>query len=110
MRDPLTNLANRRFFHENLESLIQSIKKSKADLIGIVLDLGNVKLVNDTLGHAAGDEFLVFLASLIPACSRRKVEPNSWRSPTQIYTQRNPTERGRNLNSGLCPKVGAICR
>ena len=111
MRDPLANLANRRFLHENLDSLFQSVKESKADLICIVLDLDNFKLVNDTLGHAAGDELLVFLARLVLACSRREVEPNSWRSPTQTYMQQNAMERGaRNLNSGLCPKAGVICR
>lgn len=72
MRDPLTDLGNRRFLDENLEPLMSSLRQSGDDLICVMVDLDNFKQVNDRLGHAAGDELLVFLASLLRACSRKE--------------------------------------
>lgn len=70
MRDPLTGLGNRRFVDENLEDLVQSARHTQTDLVCIAFDVDNFKQVNDTLGHALGDELLVFIASLIQASVR----------------------------------------
>ncbi len=70
MRDALTDLGNRRFLDENLGNLLTSAKDSDTDLACVMLDLDNFKLVNDTLGHEAGDHLLVFLGGLIRATSR----------------------------------------
>lgn len=70
MRDALTDLGNRRFLDENLGRLFDSAGASGTDLACVMLDLDNFKLVNDTLGHEAGDHLLVFLAGLIRATSR----------------------------------------
>ncbi|MEX0775375.1 MAG: diguanylate cyclase [Phycisphaeraceae bacterium] len=71
MRDPLTDLGNRRFLDETLSPLIQSVLDSGSSLACLTMDCDNFKRVNDTLGHAAGDELLVFLAGLIRANIRR---------------------------------------
>ncbi|QDM28815.1 EAL domain-containing protein [Tardiphaga sp. vice304] len=62
--DPLTALANRALFHRELNSLLvrQLVGKSGALLL---LDLDRFKEVNDSLGHAAGDELLVRVAHLL---------------------------------------------
>lgn len=70
MRDPLTDLGNRRFLNENLELLFDSAKESGTDLICVMMDLDHFKQVNDQLGHEAGDHLLVFLAGLIRATTR----------------------------------------
>ena len=70
MRDPLTGLGNRRFVDENLEELVQSARHTQTDLVCITFDVDNFKQVNDTLGHAVGDELLIFIASLIQASVR----------------------------------------
>lgn len=70
MRDPLTGLGNRRFIDENLELLVESAREQGEDLVCVVLDVDNFKQVNDTLGHATGDELLIFIANLIQAAIR----------------------------------------
>jgi diguanylate cyclase (GGDEF)-like protein len=65
LRDPLTGLANRRFVQDNLDALVKSCQEARSDLICIAIDMDGFKQVNDTLGHAKGDELLKFLASVI---------------------------------------------
>ena len=71
MRDALTDLGNRRFLNSNLSELFDSARQSNTDLSCIMMDLDNFKLVNDTLGHDAGDHLLVFLGGLIRASCRQ---------------------------------------
>jgi diguanylate cyclase (GGDEF)-like protein len=56
--DPLTGCLNRRGFEERLEAEIDSGTRSGAPFALVVLDLDHFKTVNDTRGHAAGDELL----------------------------------------------------
>ena len=62
--DPLTKLLNR----SQLEPMLQDVvARSKTDRPGAVLyiDLDNFKIVNDTLGHSAGDRLLIQVATLL---------------------------------------------
>lgn len=56
--DPLTQLANRVMFTERLEEALASTKKQGTGLAVMYLDLDHFKDVNDSLGHAAGDQVL----------------------------------------------------
>lgn len=71
MRDAMTDLGNRRFLEEHLPLLIESVQQSDHDVAAVMMDMDNFKQVNDTMGHAAGDELLIFLGSLINASVRR---------------------------------------
>lgn len=63
--DPLTGLANRRYFLERLEaSLIDAAEKNNR-LAVLFIDLDQFKQVNDSLGHGVGDELLVSVAAAL---------------------------------------------
>jgi diguanylate cyclase (GGDEF)-like protein len=61
--DPLTGCLNRRGFEERLEAELDSSRRSDGRLGLVVLDLDHFKDVNDTNGHAAGDELLRWTVS-----------------------------------------------
>jgi len=71
MRDALTGLGNRRFLEESLDPLVDSCRASGSDLVCLAMDMDNFKRVNDTLGHDAGDELLIFFANLVRSNVRR---------------------------------------
>ncbi|HNB45346.1 MAG TPA: EAL domain-containing protein [Burkholderiaceae bacterium] len=66
--DPLTGLANRAAFQEQLDT---AVKDCRSRLALLVLDLDHFKSVNDTLGHDAGDRLLVEAATRLKACLRQ---------------------------------------
>ena len=65
--DPLTNLANRSLFTDKVK---ETIAQQRGELAVLFIDLDDFKTVNDSLGHAAGDELLVSVASRLRACLR----------------------------------------
>ncbi|MBA5761981.1 GGDEF domain-containing protein [Vibrio sp. 404] len=60
--DFLTKLLNRGAFQTELESLIQSARKTRTSLCLIYIDLDDFKGINDQFGHAAGDKALIHVA------------------------------------------------
>lgn len=63
LHDPLTGLGNRMVLHQRLSELIQAPRTEPGRSVAlIVLDLDDFKVVNDSLGHAAGDAVLVAAA------------------------------------------------
>ncbi len=63
--DYLTEIPNRRFFQRELSKQISDAMQSQHPLSLVLLDLNNFKYVNDTFGHAAGDEVLQTIAQRI---------------------------------------------
>ncbi|MEH0888173.1 diguanylate cyclase DgcN [Enterobacter sp. UNJFSC 003] len=62
MHDPLTGLANRAAFRNNIAALMNDTS-AKTNSALLFLDGDNFKLINDTWGHAAGDSVLIEVAS-----------------------------------------------
>jgi diguanylate cyclase (GGDEF)-like protein len=69
-RDPLTGLYNRRMFEHYGQAVVQQAHSAGASLCLVILDLDNFKLLNDTIGHTAGDEFLRSVGQLIRSTVR----------------------------------------
>ncbi|HEX2998602.1 MAG TPA: sensor domain-containing diguanylate cyclase [Anaerolineales bacterium] len=65
VRDHLTGLFNRRYLEETLERELLRATRKQLSLGIIMLDVDNLKQFNDTWGHAAGDEILRALGSLL---------------------------------------------
>ncbi len=68
--DPLTDLANRTLFRDRVEHTLDRRTAHDAPVAVLFVDIDDFKTVNDSLGHAAGDELLVELASRIRGCLR----------------------------------------
>ncbi len=65
--DPLTGLLNRRAYERHLEEHLTVGERYGHDGAVLVLDLDDFKQVNDTLGHSAGDQLIVRVASALSA-------------------------------------------
>ncbi len=63
--DPLTGLFNRRYFGERLSSDLSNARHSGCSICVLCIDLDHLKRINDGLGHKAGDEALVSVATTI---------------------------------------------
>ncbi len=68
--DPLTNLANRRYFVEGVENYLANNKQVTSSSMYFI-DLDKFKVINDTLGHAIGDELLRVIASRLKLLLRK---------------------------------------
>ncbi len=68
--DMLTGLANRSRFMDYLEQAINSVQRLHYNLAILFIDCDHFKLINDTYGHAKGDEFLIALSKNLSSVLR----------------------------------------
>src|SRR5512143_3337205 len=62
--DALTGLPNRREFYEQGYRALAQAQRQAAPFTGVFIDLDKFKELNDALGHEAGDELLVTIATI----------------------------------------------
>lgn len=68
--DALTGLLNRRGFYQTVEGMLVRTERLDKFLVVIYLDLDGFKQINDSLGHDAGDQVLLWVAGQLRDCIR----------------------------------------
>jgi diguanylate cyclase (GGDEF)-like protein/PAS domain S-box-containing protein len=68
--DPLTGLPNRVAFQEKLDAAVSRCPEQTCAVGVLFIDLDNFKLINDSFGHAAGDELLCAIAGRLQGATR----------------------------------------
>ena len=69
--DGLTGQYNRTYFTEELERAVHRVKRGGQSCALLYFDLDNFKYINDTLGHAAGDQLLIEIAAVMNKRARK---------------------------------------
>jgi diguanylate cyclase (GGDEF)-like protein/PAS domain S-box-containing protein len=70
LHDALTGLANRTLFRDRIEQAVQARRRDHDRTAVLMMDLDGFKEINDSLGHAAGDDLLVELSRRLTATLR----------------------------------------
>ncbi len=105
-RDELTELQNRRFFYERLDEEMKAAERLKKPLSILMLDVDDLKLINDEFGHQVGDQVLRSLgrvlnsevgeknvtariggdefAVILPGADRKEADKIAWRIWDQL--------------------------
>lgn len=68
--DILTGLANRNLLNERTQQALIHARRYEQSLTLVFIDLDNFKLVNDSLGHGAGDELIATVGARLQTCVR----------------------------------------
>lgn len=69
--DPLTGCYNRRFFMERFEQELAGCQRSGASCSLLMVDMDDLKKINDTRGHSVGDEAIRAVATALTGTTRR---------------------------------------
>ncbi|RZI86663.1 MAG: GGDEF domain-containing protein [Rubrivivax sp.] len=99
--DGLTGLANRRHFLERLQAEVARQRRTRQPLSLMLIDADHFKVVNDTHGHAAGDEVLRVLARLLG---------DTVRTPTDLAARLGGEEFAVLLPDTAVDAAEAVCR
>jgi diguanylate cyclase (GGDEF)-like protein len=70
LRDPLTGLANRRLFLEELAAALRRGRRRRSNVTVLFLDIDHFKVFNESIGHLVGDELLRIVANRVQQAVR----------------------------------------
>jgi len=72
--DELTGLHNRRFYDQKIQAEYRRSRRNLTPLSLVIIDIDHFKSVNDTYGHLAGDQCLVWLSQLVKQSLKRSTD------------------------------------
>jgi diguanylate cyclase (GGDEF)-like protein len=75
LRDPLTGLGNHRAFQEELDSQVENATRYEVPVSLVLIDLDEFKQINDSAGHAVGDQTLAAFGRLVGSVLRKVDRP-----------------------------------
>jgi diguanylate cyclase (GGDEF)-like protein len=106
LHDPLTGLPNRNLFLDRLGRSLAQAERRKTSLAVLFLDLDQFKLVNDSLGHAAGDELLAAVAprleqGLRPSDSIARFGGDEFAVLAEVETERDAIRVAERIRTAL---------
>lgn len=102
MSDPLTGLANRRGLESRLSEMFSSAKRYGSELSCLMIDVDRLKVVNDALGHAGGDELLRLVgAAIAKECRRSDFAGRLGGDEFLVLMPHTPAAAGRMLASRI---------
>lgn len=106
LHDKLTHSYNREYFEQNIEQIISEYTKLNGKLAVGMLDIDFFKNVNDTYGHAIGDQVLVELVTLINKSLRESDILIRWGGEEfvlliKVYTMRGLKTTAEHLRSAI---------
>jgi two-component system, cell cycle response regulator len=120
LHDPLTGLFNRRYVVEKIEELISLGKRNKAAFSLCLIDLDNLKHINDNYGHNTGDNAIKTIAEALQESTRQTdtcaryagdefltVFPNSDAEDVELYVERVKKSLVKKKVKGLDYKISA---
>ncbi|KAM3112931.1 EAL domain-containing protein [Phormidesmis sp. 146-33] len=107
--DALTGLVNRQEFEDRLKQMVQNAESQGQQHALCYLDLDQFKIVNDTCGHAAGDELLQQVANLLQAQVRQTDTLARLGSDEfGLLLHRCPLPQARKIAETLCEQVQSL--
>jgi len=105
-RDPLTGLFNRRRINELLENEIQRARRKEEVFSVMMLDVDDLKLINDAYGHLAGDKLLKNIANLLKnSCRSVDLIGRYGGDEFLIILPYTDGEKAKNIAQRICEKV-----
>ena len=107
-RDPLTGLLTRSAFYDRVSALTSAPRVGVDHLAVIVIDLDDFKLVNDTFGHAAGDQALAAVGRTLIAHTRDGAAICRLGGEEFVIADTVTTSNPDSLAQRLCAAIAAL--
>ncbi|MHB1988505.1 MAG: sensor domain-containing protein [Acidimicrobiales bacterium] len=108
MQDPLTGLPNRNLLQDRLATALNRSRRTRSKVAVLFVDVDRFKLVNDSLGHSAGDELLRQLARRVGGCARSGDSVARFGGDEFVLVCENVD--GVTEATAIGQRIGAVCR